>query len=165
MTENSFNMDSFHHSIYLNKPVNEVYKYAATANGFTKWFIGEAEFISAGGKNRGKDELVSEGDKYTFKWLAKDYSVTGEVQQVSENSSIRFTFGSSFIVTITVKEDTGRTLFTLKQEYNSSAAKNDFAHINCCVCWGFFVTNLKSVIEYGNDLRETLADSEELVNR
>ena len=165
MNENNFSMDSFHHSIYLNKPLGEVFKYSATPKGFTKWFIGEAEFISSGGKRRGKDELVSAGDKYSFKWLAKDYSVTGEVLDISENSSIRFKFGTSFIVTITVKEDKGRTLFTLRQEYNSSAPKSDFAHINCCVCWAFFITNLKSVIEFGNDLRETQAESEELVNR
>ncbi len=165
MTEKNFNMNSFHHSIYLNKPVSEVYKYAATPDGFTKWFIGESEFISGGGKRRGKDEIVAAGDNYTFRWLAKDLSVTGEVLRVSDNSSILFTFGSSFIVTITVKEDNDRTLFTLTQEYSKSAEPNEFAHINCCVCWAFFVTNLKSVLEYGNDLRETQANSEELVNR
>ncbi len=30
---------------------------------------------------------------------------------------------------------------------------------------GFFLTNLKSVIEFGNDLREIIVDNEELVNR
>jgi hypothetical protein len=165
MTEKNFNMNSFHHSIYLNKPVSEVYKYAATPDGFTKWFIGESEFNSRSGKRRGKDEIVSAGDNYSFRWLAKDLSVTGEVLRVTDNSSIRFTFGLSFIVDINVIEANGRTLLTLAQEYSKSAEPNDFAHINCCVCWAFFVTNLKSVIEYGNDLRETHAESEELVNR
>jgi uncharacterized protein YndB with AHSA1/START domain len=145
--------------------VSEVYRYAATPKGFTKWFIGEANFTSENGESRMADEFVSAGDKYQFKWLEKNFSVMGEVLQISENSFIQFTFGPSFTVTIIVKEDNGRTLLTLKQHYNSSASRDDFAHINCCVCWAFFITNLKSVIEYGNDLRETTSQNEELVNR
>ncbi len=165
MTEQSFNNSEFYHNILLNKSVAEVFKYAATPGGLEKWFIGKAEFISAGNTPRKSDEAVQQGDRYTIEWLAKDLSVSGEVLECIDNSHFRFTFGPSFIVTISVTEQGSRTLFRLKQEYAAGAAKNDFAHINCCVCWGFFVTNLKSVAEHGIDLRETESDDESLVNR
>ena len=164
MNQNSFNMQSFRHSIYLSKSVDEVYKLIGTGNGLTKWFIGKSVY-EHGGVIRKDDEYVQTGDKFKWNWLEKDLSITGKVPEAEVNSKFSFTFGSSFIVTITVQEDKGRTLFTLCQEYSPDAVTNDFAHINCCVCWAFFVTNLKSVIESGNDLRETQIYNEELVNR
>ncbi len=165
MTENNFTMQRFHHSIYLNKPVEDVYKLVGTASGMTKWFIGEAVYESPEGEKRKFDDYVHKGDEFQWQWLEKNLSITGRVLEAELNSHFKFTFGDSFIVTITVKEDNGRTIFTLIQEYSENAKQNDFAHINCCVCWGFFITNLKSVLEYGNDLRETISQNEELVNR
>lgn len=165
MTEDSFNMQSFRHSIYLNKPVEKVYNLVGTASGLTKWFIGHAVYESPEGEKRKFDDYVVHGDEFEWDWLQKDLSITGRVLEAEKNSHFKFTFGNSFIVTITVKEVNERTLFTLAQEYVHDADKNNFAHINCCVCWGFFITNLKSVMEYGNDLRETLVQNEELVNR
>jgi len=165
MTEKSFNMQSFHHSIYITKPVDEVYNYVGTGNGLTKWFIGKSVYTSKDGKQRKDAEIVQVSDEYEWRWLAKNFSTKGKVLETKENSLFKFTFGSLFIVTITLKEDRGRTLFTLKQEYAEGVNHNDFAHINCCVCWGFFITNLKSVIEFGNDLREVQIDSEDLINR
>lgn len=165
MTPDNFSMQSFHHSIYLNLPVEEVYKYIGTTSGFTRWFIGEAAYESTEGEHRKFDEYVHKGDEFELKWLQKDLFVTGRVLKAELNSEFKFTFGESFTVTITVKEDKGRTLFTLHQEYSEGSAENNFAHINCCVCWAFFITNLKCVAEHGIDLRETEVDSEELVNR
>lgn len=158
-------MERFSHSIYLDKPVNEVYRLVGTADGLTKWFIGESVYESPEGEKRKFDEYVHKGDEFDWRWLEKDLEITGKVLDAEINSSFKFTFGSTFIVTITVKEDKGRTLFTLIQEYEKNTEKNNFAYINCCVCWTFFITNLKSVIEHGNDLRETKVHNEELVNR
>lgn len=165
MTPDNFSMQKFHHSIYINKPVDEVYNLVGTASGFTKWFIGETVYESPEGEHRKFDEYAHKGDEFELRWLAKELYVTGKVLVANVNSEFKFTFGESFLVTITALEDNGRTLFTLLQEYSEGSAQNDFAHINCCVCWAFFITNLKSVLEFGNDLRETIADNEELVNR
>jgi len=165
MTENSFTMQSFRHSIYLDKPVSEIYKYIGTADGLTKWFIGSSVYESPEGEKRKFDEHVHKGDEFDWEWLEKDLDITGKVLEAEANSLFKFTFGSLFVVTITLKEDKGRTLFTLTQEYEKNVSQNDFAHINCCVCWGFFITNLKSVVEFGNDLREIEIKNEELVNR
>jgi len=164
MNKNSFNMKSFRHSICLNKSVEDIYKLIGTGAGFTKWFIGKSVYDNDG-ITRKDNKYVQSGDKFKWDWLEKDLSVTGKVLDAEVNNKFKFTFGSLFIVTISVKEDKGRTLFTLSQEYSPNSEANDITHINCCVCWVFFITNLKSVIEFGNDLRETQIDNEELVNR
>lgn len=165
MTEKNFNMQSFSHSILLDKSPADVYKYIGTGNGLTKWFLGETVYTAKNGNKRDDDEFIKAGDEYYWHWLEKDLSITGQVIEAEKDKFIKFTFGSIFNFSINVSDSGSKTLLTLKQEYINGAAKNDFAHINCCVCWVFFMTNLKSVIEYGNDLREVLSDNEELVNR
>jgi uncharacterized protein YndB with AHSA1/START domain len=165
MTEKNFSNESFFHSIYVNAPILEVYKTIASSGGLEKWFMGKADYTTGDGRQRAADETAVKGDKFSWHWLEKDLGITGTVLETVNNEKFSFTFGSRFEVTITVKENNNRTLVTLAQHYSKDAEHNDFAHINCCVCWGFFLVNLKSVMEFGNDLRETLVDDESLVNR
>ncbi len=165
MTEKNFNNESFFHSIYLNAPIDDVYKIIASSGGLEKWFMGKAEYTDASGGVRLSEHTAQKGDAFAWNWLEKDLNINGKILEANTNEKFSFSFGSSFEVTITIKEHNGRTLLTLAQNYTQNAQKNDFAHINCCTCWVFFLTNLKSVVEHGNDLRETLADDESLVNR
>jgi uncharacterized protein YndB with AHSA1/START domain len=165
MTENNFSSNGFHHSIYLNSPVDKVYKAIASAMGLQSWFIGNAVFTGVNGNVIPMENHARKDDTFKWNWLAKDLSISGKVLVAIKNEEFSFTFGSSFKVTITLKAINKRTLLTLTQKYSPGAERNDFANINCCVCWGFFLTNLKSVLEHGNDLRETLVDDESLINR
>jgi uncharacterized protein YndB with AHSA1/START domain len=165
MTEHNFNKSEFHHSILLNIPVEKVYYYAATPEGICKWFLGEAIYKDSNGTRREPAVPAETGDTFIWKWLAKDLCIEGTILNTVKNEKFVFTFGKSFIITITLSVNDGRTMFTLQQEYTSGAVKNDFAFINCCVCWTFFLTNLKSAAEHGIDLRETLSHDESLVNR
>jgi uncharacterized protein YndB with AHSA1/START domain len=137
MTENNFSMQRFHHSIYLNLPLEEVYRLTATPLGITKWFIGEAVYESPEGEKRKFDEYVHAGDEFEWGWLEKDLSITGRVLEAAVNSHFKFSFGDSFVVTITVKEESGRTLFTLTQEYSENSEQNDFAHITAAYAGDF----------------------------
>lgn len=166
MTEKNFNSESFFHSIYLNAPLSDVYKIIASQVGLEKWFMGKALYADSSGSSRAPAEFSQRGDTFSWHWLEKDLNITGTVLEAITNEKFSFTFGPTFEVTISVKEDNGRTLLTLTQKYaKKDADKNDFAYVNCCTCWVFFLTNLKSVIEHNHDLRETLVDNESLVNR
>jgi hypothetical protein len=165
MTENNFNFSEFHHSIYLRSHLSEVYYYIASADGICKWFLGKAEYTDTDGNTLNAADTARKGDAFLWHWLAKDLSINGCVLEAKNDELFSFTFGQAFEISIAVKVHEGRTLLTLHQKYADGAAKNDFAHINCCTCWAFFLTNLKSVLEHGIDLRETLIDNESLVNR
>lgn len=165
MTKDSFSLNEFYHSIYLAAPLSKVYSYAASAEGLSKWFMGTVKYILPVGAELESSQNVSQGCSYKWQWLEKDLEIEGKVLEAIEDNKVAFTFGISFEVRFSLESKGGRTIFTLHQKYIEGAEKNDFAHINCCSCWVFFLTNLKSVIENGIDLRETAERDDTLVNR
>lgn len=165
MTGNNFNLTEFHHSIFLQSQLNEVYYFIASADGICRWFMGKAIYTDPKGNAINTADAALKNDTFYWQWLAKELNINGRVIEAKENELFSFTFGQSFEVTISLKEQNGRVLLTLHQKYSAGTERNDFAHINCCTCWVFFLTNLKSVLEHGIDLRETLIDDESLVNR
>ncbi len=164
MTENNFNLKRFSHGILLDCSIENLCDHITRADGFTKWFIGEAVY-DAEGRKRNAGEYLQSGDKFRWKWRAKDFEISGEIISVEKKSEIYFSFGGLHEVKITLEKRDRRSYMRLEQYYKPGAVPNDFVHISCAVCWVFFMTNLKSVIENGIDLRETESDDEELVNR
>lgn len=165
MTEENFNREKFTHAIMLKAPVEIVYEYISTGVGISKWFIGNADYYYGDKSIRLGNDDAQKGDSFLWKWLNKDLELKGIVTNALKDKEFGFTFGPSFLVIINLSEEKDRTKVTLTQRYQESAIENEFGFINCCVCWVFFLTNLKSVIEHGKDLRETEADIEMLVNR
>lgn len=158
-------MSSFIHAIILKAPVEKVYDYIATPSGIIKWFIGKAKYFYKDSNIRLGNERAQKGDSLLWNWLNKDLELKGVVTESTENKTFSFTFSPLFIVSIELTAtDDNYTRLTLKQEYQDSATKNDFAYINCCTCWVFFMTNLKSVVEHGIDLREKEIADEMMVN-
>jgi len=164
MTEKNFNRDKFTHAIYLNAPAEKVFELLATPLGITKWFIGKAKYYYRNLNIRLGEEQVCKGDSFLWSWQNKDLELKGIVMECNTNKKFRFTFSPLFIVTIDLTQSKNKTYLALTQEYQESAVKNDFNYINCCTCWVFFLTNLKSVIENKIDLRETEDADEMLVN-
>ena len=165
MTEDNFNWTSFQHAILLDADLEEVFKYVATADGICRWFLGDVTYRTVAGVERPLNEIASIGDHYIWKWQDKDFATKGEILDCQINSLFQFTFGSTFEVVIRLSSEQERTRLTLGQEYRNGAVEDQFQYLNCCVCWVFFMTNLKSVIEGGKDLREREVDEELLVNR
>ncbi|MEO8664169.1 MAG: SRPBCC domain-containing protein [Ignavibacteria bacterium] len=165
MTEKNFSKEKFTHGIYLNAPAERVFEIIATPSGITKWFIGKAKYYYKDMNIRLGNEVIQKGDSYLWTWLNKDLELKGIITAVDENKIFQFTFSPLYIVTIKINSEGNKTMLTLKQEYQESAVMDEFNFINCCTCWVFFLTNLKSVIEHGIDLREAEADDEMLVNR
>jgi uncharacterized protein YndB with AHSA1/START domain len=165
MNKDNFNWNEFTHAIYLNAPVGKVYEYVATAAGITKWFIGEAKYYYKNLNIRLGNEHSKKGDSFLWKWLNKDLELKGLVIESQENKIFKFTFSPLYFVTISITSEGDKTKLTLKQEYQPNAERDEFNFLNCCTCWVFFLTNLKSVIENGIDLREKEMKDEMLMNR
>lgn len=165
MTEENFNKKKFSHGILLKASKDKVFEYVSTGSGLSKWFIGSADYFYNDKSIRFGKDTAQKGDSFLWKWLNKDLELKGIVTDSDDKCEFGFTFGSSFFVNIKLSESGDRTKLVLTQSYQDSATDNEFGFINCCVCWVFFLTNLKSVIEHGIDLRETEADIEMLVNR
>ena len=164
MNEHRFSKTAFERGVLLDISMVEAYRYAATADGITKWFIGKAVYTAPGGRVRAGDELIEKGDKYEWDWVYKDFGVKGEVLEANGKDYVEFTFGSNAKFNIRLSMVDGRVLFMLTQESLPDNPMAEEAHINCYVCWTLFVMNLKSVAEGGKDLREWDYDMDGLVN-
>ncbi len=77
MNIHKFSKMKFERSVLIDISLDEAYRYAATADGITKWFIGKADYTSPDGTSRKGDELIQKGDSYDFDWLYKDFGVKG----------------------------------------------------------------------------------------
>ena len=165
MTEEFFKQDRFSHAILLNSSIDDVFKLIATSEGICKWFMGTAKNIALNGKERNNIEIVQTSDEYEWQWLKKNLKLKGRILEVKNPNIIRFTFSPLYIVTINLSEDNNRVKLILEQECTKDFNGDSFNYFNCCVCWVFFLTNLKSVIENGIDLRETEIIDEMLINQ
>ena len=164
MTPESFTKERFSHGVLLDVSLDEVWSYVATPEGMSKWFLEEVRYTDADGQIRAEDEEGEKGDRYHWKWQ-KNHSVEGRLLDVISRQRFAFTFGKDFTAEFTLRVQDGRTRLVLTQVNHKPNQENEFGFINCCVCWAFFMTNLKSIAEGGKDLRETVVEEEMLVNQ
>jgi len=69
---------------------------------------------------------------------------------VCRKTRVSLTFGS-MEVEVSFESVEGGTKVVLQQ---SGIEDKVFSHMNCRSCWLYFMTNLKSVLEHGIDLRD-----------
>ena len=159
-----FNWEKFIRSVYLRKNINEIYPLISTAGGITKWFIGEAKYVSNDGIERKLDEFIQSRDSYVWKWYHKNFGLEGNVLEANGKDFVKFTFGDAGTVSIKLSEENSKTFFELTQEVYPDKPYYHQAHSHCYACWTFFLNNLKTVTEHNIDLRETESTNESLVN-
>ena len=152
MTKMKYDWTNFDVNFYYPAKVGEVFKYWATGQGLKSFFIEEIEIRSANEIINEVDEVKS-GDEYSWTWR-HGYSISGQFTEVVTGKLLSFTFGD-MLVTLTFKEENSRCLVSLKQtQISNDSSGMVMGHLNCRSCWVFFMTNLKSIILNGSDLRD-----------
>ena len=137
--------------LYMEAAPGDVLRYWQTSEGITQFFVSE---MSASDDNcdEGVSTLVA-GSRYNWRGI-HDYSGEGQFLRVSDES-VEFTFGTHYHVAVSVTAAGSGTLLHLRQ---SGIGQDDSEQIqgtlNCRSCWIYFLVNLKSVVESGNDLRD-----------
>ncbi|MEE8576388.1 MAG: SRPBCC domain-containing protein [candidate division Zixibacteria bacterium] len=150
----TYDWSQFTVHIYCKRSVEETFRCWATSDGLESFFVQSAELTDSHGNHRDGKAPAQLGDRYRFKWI-HDYDLSGQILLVDLGRKLKFSF-SEMEVTVTISPDGDRSLVRLHQtkipaETDSEKAAN---HLNCRSCWVFFLSNLKSVLEYGVDLRE-----------
>ncbi|MGE3801262.1 MAG: SRPBCC domain-containing protein [Candidatus Kapaibacterium sp.] len=165
MKREDFSRNRFKLEIKVACSRERLFDYVTTSDGLTQWFLGHVEYVDlTGAPVQGSD--LQAGFNYLWKWQ-KPHEVEGTVLGYTRNESFEVTFGKDFTVTFSVEDiEPGETsLLRLEQTNHNPNEENEFGFINCCVCWTFFLTNLKSVVEQGKDLREQEIINESFVNQ
>ena len=148
-----YDWSQFHVHMYYLAPIGEVFRRFSTAAGLESFYIGHAEHEAPDGTARGREEPVQTGDRYAWRYV-HDFAHPGTFLDVAPNERVRFTFGD-MTVDIRFREVEGATEVALHQ---TGCATEDperaWQHVNCRSCWIYFLTNLRSVLAGGPDVRD-----------
>jgi uncharacterized protein YndB with AHSA1/START domain len=160
-------LNKFIKRISIHASPQEIFKAWSTQEGLESWFLRRAEFTTADGRRKGRNESVEKGDQYL--WIWHGYGDDVFEQRVILNSngtdSLSFEFTGQCVVTVNVKIERGETICELIQEripYSDDIT--DHLYILCGEGWTFYLTNLKSILEGGIDLRNKNMELTKLVN-
>ena len=153
---NSTSWDQFHCRIPINATIRAIYQKWTTQKGLESWFLRLAEFRDSDGNIRPRDEYVQQGDQ--FHWLWHGYSDEhGEKRSILAANgldTIQFGFSDNTTVEVKIYREQGMTIVDLHQtNITYKDIPKDNLHVQCSICWTFYLANLKSIMEGGIDLR------------
>ena len=155
MNQKCFDWTQFTISFYYDVDIQTLYKKWATSDGLESFFIEKAIFKNQDSVIRKRNELIGVGDSYEWIWR-HHYETSGQVLEAKENKRLAFTFGSMDF-SLDFKTTSKGSLLLLHQK-NIADENKVMGHLNCRSCWIFFLTNLKSILITGVDLRDKNPD-------
>ena len=148
-----FDWSQFYVHMYYLAPLEEVFSRFATSAGMESFFVRRARFTAADGTRRASDEFFRPGDAYEFEYV-HDFSHGGTILGFEENSLVSFTFGECGVA-IRFRVVDGATEVALHQtDCPLEDPQRAWMHMNCRSCWIYFMTNLRSVLADGPDVRD-----------
>lgn len=156
-----FDWGRFTKKIMVMAPIEKLYQAWATQDGMENWFLRSAEYLRPNAVLRYRDEPAQKGDDYSWRWHGYSDEVTeyGQVLEANGSDLFSFTFqggakNNEMSVVINLAAEHGGCLVSLTQ-FNIPVSEEGkrLYHLGCSEGWTFYLTNLKSVLEGGSDLR------------
>lgn len=140
----------------INCSSEDVRELISTAEGLEKWFLRSADLKTKDGQPKSKSETLKHEDTYRWLWHGYPDSVFEErlILESQNDELIRFVFGEAGTVAIKIANENGTQIIELTQsEIPTDEKSKENFYAGCKSGWTFYLLNLKSVLEFGNDLR------------
>jgi uncharacterized protein YndB with AHSA1/START domain len=163
----AYNWSRFVTRINVNAPVEKIYWCWATREGMEYWFLRMSEYKKPDGRLRSNNEAVQKGDTYKWHWHGWSDEITEEGKMVDANGKdfLKFSFGKAGDCSISIKQEQGYNIVELIQENIPDTGEGRHMwHLGCKTGWTFYLTNLKSLLEGGIDLRNRDEHLKDVVN-
>jgi uncharacterized protein YndB with AHSA1/START domain len=147
--------------------IENVYRAWASPAGLGSWFIGIMNFTTPDGTVRSGEELAQAGDEYTCysRKNPANLIIKGKVLKANGRDLFSFTFSKECPVTISIFTEHGETIAELIESNLPTDEETMRRHyVGDSKGWIFYLTNLKSVLEGGLDLRNKNADITNVIN-
>ena len=163
----AYNWKQFTRRIPVKASPKAIYDAWTTQQGLESWFLRLAQFTKADGTARPNNSAVENGDHYKWLWHGYDDSAVEEREILSANGwdQLRFSFSGGCIVTVSIKQEEGETICELLQQMPmEDEEEQQHFFIECGGGWGFYMANLKSVLEGGIDLRNKNSNLKQVIN-
>jgi len=153
--------------IPINATVEEVYKRWNSSEGLTSWFLREAHFKNNEGVARYADEPLRPGDSYLWRWYGYRDDVTeeGTILNANHKDEISFSFGKAGNVSVKIYAVKDVVMCELEQtNIPVDEHGREYYYIGCSKGWLFYLTNLKSLLEGGVDLRNRDVELQDVIS-
>ena len=142
--------------VNINSDIQTAYRAIATAEGLESWFLRKALFKGPKGKSKPPSSLLAARDTYEWYWHGYPDSVVekGTIIKANGQDVFAFTFSLKCPVTITLYKEAGTLIVELLENdlpTDETSVMNHF--VGDSRGWIFYLTNLKSILEGGLDLR------------
>ncbi len=139
--------------LYIEASPREVLARWHNARGIESFFVGEARFTDESGREKSPEAKIDAGDTYDWRGI-HGFRMQGRIAEATARR-VAFTFGSRYFVEVTVTPHGAGTLLRLHQSGMADDPDDRVAgSLNCRSCWIYFLTTLKSQLEFGIDLRD-----------
>lgn len=166
-----YNWSSFTLRININATIAAIFEMWATSAGIEKWFLRQCEINSENGQLRADGDLITKGDKYLWRWHGwpDDVEERGEILYANGTDQVQFTFGQegadTMVCTVKIYTEEGENICQITQENipENEKGKTHY-HIGCLAGWTFYLTNIKSILEGGIDLRNKKERLTKMIN-
>ena len=162
-----YHWNKFTKRVSIKAPVFSLYAAWASKTGLESWFLREAIITKANGELREADELFEEGDNFEWRWHGYDNNTVDRGRIISANGkdALSFTFSGKNILTVNFQIESGELICCIEQTMQQETDEEKrYYYIECGLGWTFYLTNLKSVYEGGNDLRNKNEAIQKLIN-
>jgi uncharacterized protein YndB with AHSA1/START domain len=132
---------------FLEAPPETVFRALTDPKILVKWFLSKAKLAQR------------KGGGYTFDWIG-GYHMTGKVKQFEPNKAVSFSWidklknGEVARTTASFVMAKKRNGTMLKLRHTGFKDPEHFA--DCSSRWAYYLTNMKSVLDHGVDLRSKL---------
>ncbi|MCX6206926.1 MAG: hypothetical protein NTZ19_11820 [Bacteroidetes bacterium] len=162
-----YHWNNFIKRVTVKAPVFSLYAAWATKTGLESWFLREAIVTKADGTLREADENFEAGDSFEWRWHGYDDSTVDRGHIISANGidQLSFTFSGKNILTVNFPIESDEIICSIEQQMQQDTeAEKRYFYIECGLGWTFYLANLKSVFEGGNDLRNKNVAIQKLIN-
>ncbi len=150
----TYDWSKFEVVFYYDQSIDDVFGFWVTASGLEAFFVERATFKSEDGVTRAPNDAAEKGDQYRWEWR-QPAAVEGEVINVRDIEEFSFTFGGMKVSVYFSKVGNQTELHLIQSDIPDTADGRVLGHLNCRSCWVFFLTNLKSILDTGRDLRDS----------
>lgn len=142
--------------VNINTNIEKAYLAWATPQGLEKWFLSKALFKDTSGNLRKAQALIQKGDNYEWYWYGHPDSVVekGKILSANGKNGFSFTFSMGCPVSISIYSEFDEVIVELLETDLPVDEETKLKHyVADSKGWLFYLTNLKSVLEGGLDLR------------
>lgn len=154
---------SFTKRISIRVTQEKIFKHFIFQELLEKWFLSSAEFYNFAGEIRSRDSIIQSGDTYRWRWYGSDNLAEGKIIENKEGY-LKFTFLDCMVeVGIKREEDENILVLTQSEIPLDEQARLNY-YVGCTRGCNFYMTNLKSILEGGKDLRNRNSDLSNVIN-